>query len=324
MSLGRAAWVLACAVSVALPAWADAPHQRPEAFPSGPEPNRPAEDAGTPPETGAETWRVALGAEGAALFDGKSGAAVVTARADWYLTPLIDWERYPLALLTFIEHPDTLSLFLGNDVNGFGGTVTASLYPWKETGLLASVRLDDDPGSGTWSFAPSAFVQDYFQHDLRGRLGYVGSRTWAPAEYTARDGVQASLDWLVGRVLLSARVDVAAIEQDFESGGVSQFSFLRGGRLSATYYIDRRWSVALFGDASYTTFNDVSTGSIATESIGASGEVYVTTSLYVLLTVQPHFQQTHLPPGMTVDPNAPFTAVDPVVQDVSLQLVYRR
>jgi hypothetical protein len=64
-------------------------------------------------------------------------------------------------------------------------------------------------------------------------------------------------------------------------------------------------------------------GSTSQESFGASGEVYLTESLYLIVTAGPTFHQFHLPAGLALNPKAPFADTASVVPAASLSLTYR-
>jgi hypothetical protein len=306
------------------------PPAQAEPFPVGPGPTAPVETPEAAPEGPlVRRWRWALGLEGRALTDGTSLDAVAGLSGAYYLTPLRDWERYPLGLLTFIEHPDTVTASAGSTPGGFAQGAGLILYPWETVGFEADLSVEEDPGQGGATGRVLAVMQQYFRHNLRGQLGYSGSRTWEPTLYEAQDGIHATLSWLWGSLLLSLELDGTIIEQDFQT--VTAYSLSRGATLSAALYVGRRWSVSVFGGGTLLTFSELlgaqgethPGGSTSQESFGLSGEVYLTESLYVIATAGPTFHQFHLPEGLMIDPKTPFTDTAAIVPAISLSLTYR-
>ena len=296
-----------------------------EPFPVGPEPTSP-----TPPAVevdlgpGGQSWRVAVGLSGNLVTHSSAMALLGGAGLEIYLDPLVDHPRVPLGLLLFAEHPDTLSVALGNTINGFAGSAGAIVYPWQEVGVSASLSGEDDPGQNKGQVGAGVAVEKYFRSDLKGTLGYVGSRLWEPTQYASADGARATLSWLWRAVMLSAEVDAAFQEQ--QAQGLPTFappsavgSLVRGFSLSASYYLGRRWTLSVFGGASLTTF-DQQSASAASESFGASAEVYLTPSFYLIGGVQPVLHQfSHV--GFT--PTATFAQTAPSLQTFWLSATYR-
>lgn len=308
-------------------AWAQPggiPPAQADPFPVGPDPALnappPAPNPLGPPVVGAKQWRWALLGTGGLLFDNSASAVVGGVAAEAYLQPLVDRPHVALGLLTFLEHPDTLSFSLGNAVNGAQGAVGASVYPWDNVGLSASLGLELQPSNNLQYAHGSLLMQEYFQPNLKGSLGYAGARTWQPTQYASLDGVHGSLSWLWGVALLALSIDVGFQQQKApDPGAAIAGSLWRQGQLSVSYFLGRRWTASLFTGVSYLSYNAAGSNAGA-EWVGASLECYLTDSFYVIAGVEPTFHQFS---GVSFTPTANFAQTDSTLQTVWVTAAYR-
>jgi hypothetical protein len=192
-----------------------------------------------------------------------------------------------------------------------------------EVVVSAALSGEDDPKQNKGQVGAGVAALKYFRPDLKGSLGYVGSRLWEPTQYVSVDGVRTSLAWLWRSVMLTAQLEVSIREQQPQGTGsplpFAEGSLSRGFTLSASYYLGRRWSFSAFGGASLLTFNGVS-GSVAAETFGASAQVYLTSSMYLVAGVQPVLRQFT---NVGFMPTATFAETSPSLQTFWLSATYR-
>jgi len=127
-------------------------------------------------ETG-ESWRSDVHLSGEGEY-GPSGEVSVHPRlaATWYFAPLLDDGRTPLALLDFHQHPGHVGLAVAG-VQTLNATLSAEVYPWHETGLVASASGDITLGNAaSSSTVVSLGVVRYFAPSFRLQLDYEGLR----------------------------------------------------------------------------------------------------------------------------------------------------
>jgi len=98
----------------------------------------------------------------------------------YYFERLKDDPAHPLGMLTFLQHPSSISVtpriqLHQTEVSSyFGGTVAAEIFPWRRTGFVGSLSgyFTSDA-----SLALSLGIEHYFTPNLRVDVSYFGLRT---------------------------------------------------------------------------------------------------------------------------------------------------
>jgi hypothetical protein len=240
--------------------------------------------------------------------------ATASAGGDIYLQPLIDHRNIPLALLVFAEHPDTLNLSFARKVSGWRGGAGASFWPWSHDtlGFAFALSGEADPSHSRGIGSATIVMQQYFLPNLRGELGYAGSRESESTQTASFDSVHGGLWWLKGRVLTRLSFDVGVqgqAPQGLLGPGVTSTSLWREGGVWLGVYLGRRWVVSAVGQVGVLNYS--SHDWVASESFGFAAEVYLTEALFLQFGVRPSFHQAT---GASFGPSATFVDSAPWVQ----------
>jgi hypothetical protein len=195
-----------------------------------------------------KTWRSEFG-----LQTTLAGLITLQVGGSYFFSPLVDDPALPYGLLTFLQHPSTVSAAADIEVPGspqFGATLSGAIYPWRSTGFTASVGLtsafDNAQGIGS-SF--SVGVRHYLLPTLRLSAGYEGGFNSFNSDATGTTTSSSNysigtvgVSWLVAnRVLLSLDGNL-----NYFSQTRSTFSDTYGSlRLSGTVFLGRRLSLGL-------------------------------------------------------------------------------
>jgi hypothetical protein len=195
-----------------------------------------------------KAWRTEFG-----LQTTLAGLVALQLGGSYFFSPLIDDPALPYGVLSFMEHPSTVSAAASLEVPGspqFGATLSGAIYPWRSTGFTASVGLtsafNNAQGIGS-SF--SIGVRHYLLPTLRLSAGYEGGFNSFADDATGTSTSSSNysigtvgVSWLVAnRALLSLDGNL-----NYFSQTGSTFSDTYGTlRLSSTFYLGRRLSLGL-------------------------------------------------------------------------------
>jgi hypothetical protein len=237
--------------------------------------------------------------------------ATARLNGSWYFKPLFDDGRQPLALLGFIQHPDTATL----TVSGVSlASVSGVAYPWLDTGLTASLSSSVGLAPTGTSASYSAGILHYFSPSFRLQLLYLGARgtTWTSSTRdelqstsTASDRGHVDAALLLGeRALLSLTVEAGSTRADsrFVPTAVTTLStstsrgITSNATLSATGYFGRRLSGALAVGARYQAPDLLAGSGTPTTTLVLVGSLnlqyFVTDALYLRLVYEADHAQT--------------------------------
>jgi len=276
---------------------------------------------------GPDDWRAEVWAEVPGTFDTTHSALTPAGGGVIYVDKLRNDLNVPLALLPFLQHPSSVGASFGRLINGYQGSASGAAYPWASAGFDFSTQYSS-LDSGNSVVGGAVDVSDYLRRNLRLALGYWGTRDYQTTQYVSYDGGRAIAQWLTHAVLLSFRGELGSAQQQSQQSGVplgiNYMNLYRSAEVSSALFIGRQWSVSLFARATGQELGNASRpGYLRTERLGASGQVYVTDSLYALVGYRADFRQSVLPLGWSYLPTAPFTSTAPLTHTLYAEFAAR-
>jgi hypothetical protein len=218
----------------------------------------------------------------------------------YYFEKLRDDPAHPLGMLTFLQHPSSISVkpsvqFASYGVSSyFGGTVAVEIYPWQRTGFVGSAAGYFTSNAG---LALSLGIEHYFSPTLRVEASYFGVRTHdqtygpdvisAPPNRTEDGGVLGvSTLWTRQRLFTQFSVHFSRLSEEGPFG-------LNGTNLGANfnneYFLSRRVSLGLAVQISH---NPYPIGSLS-GSVGPLINVFIGESFQLRASYSATFLSDH-------------------------------